>query len=441
MFDFWQNIDSVQIGFYLQSFLSFVKTWFWVLIPFILWKPLSYLYLWWRSEVFGSKIDYILLEIRIPKDIVKPTRAMETVIAGIYQILYDPPDKWEKWIEGKFQVFGSLEIASIDGVPHFFIRIPKSIRESIESVVYAQYPEAEITEAPDYTNFVPKDIPNKDWDLWGDNYCLLKPDPYPIKTYKDFETEREVLEEKRIDPFSALLEGMGQTGPGEQIWIQIRIEPMEGNYWKDAGQAIRDELARRPKKKEVKNKIMVLEAMECLLAGVVPTGPTVTKEEESLIPPEMKLTPGEREILAAIENKISKIGLKTSIRFIYLGRKEFFFKARLRLVFGFFGSLGSMGLNLLKPMGQPTITKIKKSFFFPINYLAPKRAYLRKRRLFKKYLDRKPPFHPNPGGTYILSVEELATLFHFPSKNVTPAPFVERISVKKRAAPANLPVE
>ncbi|GAI18321.1 unnamed protein product, partial [marine sediment metagenome] len=69
------------------------------------------------------------------------------------------------------------------------IRIPEKNRDSAESAIYSQYPEAEISIADDYTKYIPQDIPNKDWDLWGSDYKLLKENPYPIKTYLKFETE------------------------------------------------------------------------------------------------------------------------------------------------------------------------------------------------------------------------------------------------------------
>ncbi len=438
MFELLQNIDFQQINYYFQVFLDFFLRWFWLLLPFILWKPFSYLWLWWRNSAFDDTINKILLEVRIPKEVLKPMRAMETVVAGINQIMYDPPDTWEKWVEGKYQVSANLEIASIDGIPHFFLRIPDSVEDSIKSVIYAQYPDAEITRAPDYTKMVPQDIPNEEWDLWGDNYVLLNNEAYPIKTYKDFETETERLEEKKIDPMSALLEGITQTGPGEQIWLQIKMTPIEGKYWADE---VRDQLAKRIKEKRVVNKLMIEQAADVLFAGVIPTGPEVIEDDTSIIPPEMKLTPGERKLLESVENKMSKTPLKTAIRFIYLGKRESFVKSRLRLVFGFFGSFTLASSNMLKPLGQPTITKIKKSFFLPINLLRRRRGYLRKRNLFKKYKRRISPFYPRPGGTFILSIEELATLFHFPGKGVTPAPFVERVETKKKRPPIDLPTE
>ena len=173
-----------------------------------------------------SKQKSIMLEIRIPKEILKPTRAMETVLNSMRQTIYAPPDWYEKWIDGQVQLSYAFEIVSIGGEPHFFVRTPADIRDSVEAALYSQYPDAEISEAPDYVKMVPQDIPNKDWDLWGADYRLLKPNAYPIKTYRDFETEHEAKEEKRVDPIAGLLESMAKIQPGEQLWIQIVAEPV-----------------------------------------------------------------------------------------------------------------------------------------------------------------------------------------------------------------------
>jgi len=174
----------------------------------------------------AKKIKPILLEIRIPKEIVKPIRAMETVLMSIWQVFYQPPDWWEKWIDGQFQLSFALEIVSIDGDPHFYIRIPDRFRDPIETAIYAQYPEVEIVEAEDYAKKVPQDIPNKKWNMWGTDYKLIKEDAYPIKTYSEFETERETKEEKRIDPLAILLEAMAKIKKGEQLWVQIIAKPV-----------------------------------------------------------------------------------------------------------------------------------------------------------------------------------------------------------------------
>lgn len=437
----------------LKSLWEVIKVWWWLPLPFLLWKPFSFLWHWWRTEKFLKETRFILLEIRIPKEVLKPMRAMETVIDGLWQILFDAPgDFFEKHIEGKIILSYSFEIASINGEPHFFIRIPKASREAVEATIYSQYPEAEIFLADDYTKFIPQDIPNKDWDLWGADYKLFKPNPYPIKTYLKFETEREVLEEKRIDPLANLLELMAKTGPGEQYWIQIIAKPVRGDVkgwegipkglpWLKEGEKIRDELARRVEKKALR-KPLIMEAADVLITG---QAPGAEKEEaKELLPPEMKLTPGEREILAGVEQKMAKRGFETNIRFIYLGNREVFFKPKLRFALSFFSAFVTQNLNALFPYGQPFITKVKKTWFLPLNLLGNRRLYLRKRSIFRKYCLRVDPLFPRDAkwpSSFILNTEELATIFHFPGRRVAPAPFIKRIEAKKGEAPPGLPTE
>jgi len=419
-----------------------VGVWWWLLLPVILWWPFSFLWKWWRTDKFLKKTKFILLEIKIPKEVLKPIRAMEIVAEHLWQIMYDPADWWEKWIEGKILLSYSFEVASIGGEPHFFIRIPEKSQDSVESVIYSQYPDAEISVADDYVKHVPQDIPNKDWEFFASDYVLLKPNPYPIRTHIEFETEREPLEEKRIDPMAALLEAMAKIKPGEQLWIQIMAGPVTNEElpWVTEGEKIRDQLARRTEGKPVK-KTMIMEAVDVLVTGEPAGG--VKKQERELIPPEMKLTPGERNVVAAVEQKMAKRGFKTSIRFIYLGRKEVFFKPKLRLPLAFFSVFFTQNLNALVPWGK-TLTKIHKSWFLPLNLILNRRLYLRKRSIFRKYVLRFPPLFPRKRhwpSSFILNTEELSSIYHFPGERVAPAPFIKRIEAKKGEAPSGLPSE
>lgn len=419
----------------LGTFWQIFKAWWWLVLPFLLIKPFLFLWLWWRQQLFTKTVPKIMLEVKIPREILKPIKAMENVFAGFWA-LYDPPNWKEKWIEGKYLLTLSLEIASIDGKTHFFIRVPKFFRDIVESNIYAQYPEAEIAEVKDYTENVPPDIPNEEYDLWGCSFQTLKEDIYPIKTYAKFFEERgETIakEEKRIDPMAGLLEGMAKLGPGEQMWIQILIKPITGaeNNIIERGKARVAKIVGRPEKPKVKP--IIQEAAEILIFG--------PKEEEKplpeIIPPEMKLTPGEREEVSAIEEKIGKYFFETAIRFIYLGKRDVFFKPHIRTPLAFFTQFSTQNLNGLKPWGR-TITKV--TYFF-----VKRRLMLRKCRIFRLFKDRLPPLYPLNSkvggleGVFVLNTEELATIFHFPSKAVAIAPFMERIEAKKGEAPPGLP--
>ena len=105
--------------------------------------------------------------------------------------------------------------------------------------------------------------------------------------------------------------------------------------------------------------------------------------------------------------------------------------------FGFFKDISSENMGGLKP-DKRTMTKSKSVLFW---FLDKRRIYLRKRRLFKRYVKRVAPFWPRAGGTFVLNTEELATIFHFPGRIVVPAPAISRVEAKKGEAPPGLPVE
>jgi len=418
-----------------------IQAWWWLFLPFLLGKPFLYLWLWWRFELFINQQKFILLEVKLPEESIKPIRAMEQVMDGIQQGFWDPPNFWEKWWDGKISIGFQLEIVSIGGEIHFYIRCPDYRRDIVEANIYSQYPEAEITLAEDYAKNIPHNIPNKDWDMWASDYKLDKPSPYPIKTYLEFETEAEKEEEKRVDPLAALLETFAKIKSGEQLWIQIQASSIgqeDAEPFLKEGKAIRDKIAKRPE--AAKPKPMIQEAAEILISGP----PSEEKKEKpmELIAPELRLTPGEKEIIAGVERKISKPLFTCSIRFIFLGKREVWFKSNLRLAIAYFGNYVTENMNALFPLGK-TITKVYSRP--PFSIFDRRRRYLRKRKMFRLYLERFPPCFPRKGnyktGTFILNTEELASLFHFPSRRVAPAPGVSRVEAKKAGSPTGLPTE
>lgn len=438
------NFNFSEIYPYLNLFGDFLKNWWWLPLPLYLWRPLVFLYLWSRIEFFLSQQKSVILEVKMPKEILKPVRAMEQVMASIHGACTQPPDLWEKWIDGQVQLSIYFEIVSTGGATHFFIRMPVGYRDPVEASIYSQYPEVELIETDDYTKYVPQDIPNKEWDLFGTDYIMIKDDHYPIKTYKQFETEREALEEKRVDPISVLVEAMAKVKQDEHFWIQIAVDPVSDadiphslTKWLKAGAAVRDKLARR--QEAPKSKPFLQETAEILITGKVPEP---VKIEKDLIPPEMKLTPGEREIITGLEEKMSKQIFQCGIRFIYIGKRESWFKGNFRLAFAYFNGYTTSNLNSIQPTGQ-TLTKVKKSFFFPKNWIRPRRHYLKCRKLFRNYTKRLGPLFPRPGGklNFMMNIEELASLFHFPGQAIASTPFMERVEAKKGEAPSRLPTE
>ncbi len=433
------EVATVTFSYILPIAWDFIKTWWWVPLPFILWPKFKYHWLFWRNILWDmtKKPKTILLEVRIPGEILKPIRAMDSVLAGFWQI-YGPPNWFEKWWKGEYSLSFGLEIASIDGVPHFLVRIPENQRNVFESHLYAQYPDAEIVQVQDYTKKVPQDIPNDRWKILGADYTMVAPSCYPIRTYVDFETEREAKEEKRIDPISSLLEGLSLLEKGEQVWIQMKLNPVTDGESGVVTQARkeRDRLVKRKPPKE--RGLIIKEAWDMLVHGIISSP---QKEEEKMHPPEMMLTPGEKETVAAIERKISKQMFKVNLRFVYLARNDKFFGGRFKVPMSYFNQFNNPAMNSIIPWGE-TITKVKQNWY-DFYWFQKRRLYLKQRRMFRNAVDRRQAYWPEnvKGAYFYLNTEELASLFHFPSRITAPPSVIQRVEARKREAPHDLPIK
>lgn len=429
---FWKIIFP-----YLLALKALIFQFWWTVVPFYLFNKLKFTYsLYISDRWFGDKTRKpVVLEIRIPQDIIRPLRAMENVFTSIWGS-YDPPKDWRaEHFEGKRILGFSFEIAGIDGVPHMYIRLPSNNRKLIESSIYAQYPEVEIVEVPDYTKQVPADIPNQDWDMWGTDFELIKSDVYPIKTYEQFFEEKPDVskEEKRIDPLASLFEVISRMSKGEQIWIQIFAQPRgpkETTLFSRASKEV-DKLVKRSEKPE--KRTLLADFFYLLIHGEIPAE---EKKEETVLPPEMKLTAGERDIVTAIERKKSKNCFLCFIKYVYVAERKVFFSGAKGFGVSFFAQFGTQNLNNMKPWGMTT-TKIQSPDIF-----TARRLYLRKRDLIENYRTRDPAFDPFSveGATYFLNSEELATLWHFPGIAV-PTTALKRVEMKKGAPPSTLPIE
>ncbi len=441
------DIISQQIAITEQAFPVFVFVWDlfwawgWIIIPFLLWPVVSFQWIFWRNLMWAdNKNPSVLLEVRIPEEIEKPIRAMDVALTGVWQ-LYGPPNWFEKWWEGQFDFSFSLEIACIEGVPHFLMRVPLKQRTLFEQHIYAQYPSAEIFEAEDYTTKVPQNIPNSRWEMWGTDYTVPKPgvtDCYPLKTYRDFETEQEDSEEKKIDPIVALLEAFSMLGEGEQIWLQIKAKPVTDaeSKFQTRAKKLYEKLVGR---KEKPPPMPLLYQITNTLTGF-PRAPEGGGGDE-IYPSEMKLTPGERAAVESIEKKRTKHTFECFIRYIYLARKEKLNMSRIKGPMSYFNQFSNPGLGMIIPYGK-TITKVKRNWwdFF---WMLDKRLYLRKRRMFRNYVRRENAYFPlgDEGDTFILGSDELASLYHFPSKGSAPSSVIPRVETRRKEAPHNLPVE
>jgi hypothetical protein len=382
------------------------------------------------------KKKFIFLAIDIPRDSEQTPKAVEQLFATLSGAQATPSKK-EKY-EGQFQLGFSFELISIDGYVQFLIRTPDYWRDLVESAVYSQYPDAEITEVSDYTTDIPVHFPNDDYNMWGTEVVPVAPDYLPIRTYTEFEDK---VSGEFKDPMASIIETMSKIRNGEQVWLQLLVRPTMGNDWAKKANAAAMKLAGKkgpaPKKPWYENILAPIFGLFFLSNGepmVWWTDAEASKSKKEVkkddAPSQMlHLTPGEKGKLEAIERKASKILFECKIRLIYLSPHDQYNPGRvIAPVFGSLKQFSTMDLNAFKPDGK---TKTKAEWFF-VKY----KMSQRRQNLIKAYKSRS-----NRAGHehFMLNTEELATLWHFPSMEIS-TPMLQKTESKKSEPPASLPI-
>lgn len=413
-----------------QAWTVFSYAWYAVL-PFILYPLFKVLWMDYIQDEYGATIQYTMLEIFPPQNLEKSPKLMESIYVSLAGILstFNP---LEEFVDGRFTNKFSFELVGEPGNVRMLIRTPKSFRNLVESHFYAQYPDVEIREVPDYVNDVPGVIPNKDWDLWGTDFVLTGPEPLPIKTYDCFE---EDITGKMIDPMAGLFEALGKVGPDQKAWFQMVLVPIAEGWSKEKEtQDFVEEFSGNKKKEKKKGILTELFEHTWDVASHIGTAfaekPewSVKKEEKKQQDPlDLRLTPGKRKALEALEANIGKNMFSVKVRFVYLGRREAFSKS---VVSSFIGGIKQFSdtnyLNGLKPDNT--------SKTFANYYLRQSRLRYRQRKIFRRYKSRD-----REGKKVMFSTKELASLYHLPDMAVQ-SPYLRRVEAKKSGAPANLPV-
>lgn len=431
-------------------YVPFLRVWWWLVAPLLLSIELRKLYLWWINwDYYYAKTKWYILEIIPPKEVLVPLKAMEDVFSVLWATFYTSASWREQWCEGVIQPnpdWMSFEIASIEGQLHFYARVMASHRHTLESTLYSHYPELEVREAADYTKNVPQNVPNEEWDTYGEDYKTTKASYLPIKTYESFfepQGEKIAAEEKRIDPMAALLELMSKLGPGEQYWMQFIFFPLmldAEEEFNEKGKKAIAKLAGRPEKKHKSLSQEILDVFWNLVLGPKKEGSgekatykwiDSAKTEEN--DRELLLTPGERLVLTAVENKVKQPQFFCNIKGVYVAKRENFNSVHRVIIRSYFPHFGTTNLN---DFLFSKVTRPKTQYVF-----RKRIPFLRRRRMFRNAVLRFTPLFPERTQEMaILDPEEMATIFHFPIK-VTGLvlPTMARVESKKSGPPPNLP--
>lgn len=386
------------------------------------------------QDKFGAKKEWILLRIVVPRATEQTVKAVENMFVN-YAGTHTTPSWTETWIQGWTQSPITVEIASIEGRVSFYVHSERRFRDLVEASIYAQYPDADIDEVEDYAKNVPGHYPDEEWDLWGTEFLpVQKTDAYPLKTYQEFEDK---VSGEFKDPLAVILENFSRLGPGEQAWYQIVMVPTD----QKEARARAETLIKKMKGIKEEHKKTVLDFVAELPLAVTQElanaafgmggGEPKKEEKKSEFPRLMQLSPGEKNVLEAVERKASKIGFMCKLRFIYVAKKPVMKKARAVHPFiGGIKQMNTMDMQALKP--DTKHVGVNGNFW----WFKDRRNSHRKRHLISAYR-RRSSWAGLP--KFLLSVEELATMWHFPIFLQVKAPSLAKTEAKKVEPPANIP--
>lgn len=414
-------------------------SYWWLAIPLAIFAILKNWYLVAKTEKYIENIDWVLLEISIPKSNLKSAKAMEQVVSALHATYSFGISKWDRYTKGKVEDWMSLEIVGFyDGV-YFYIRSPKGYRKLVETALLSEYPDAEITEVEDYTERL-KEKPFSDRDVFATDFNLIKGDYLPIRTYDFFEDHAE---EKNIDPIATITEVMSTLQKNEALWLQLLIRPTNGK-WRDKGEEAMEELLGNKKAKAPSTLSAVAKDVG-EVARNLPSAmfsPPAFAEKGDDKPSGGKSTgPAAQDKIKAINNKLSKNAFECILRMVYIDDKNEFTGENITSVMGAIRQLSDHNLNQLAP-NSDTLTS--KGSVGRVN--RAKKLSRRKRMMVINYIERampKPirvPFVDLKLKTSVMNAEEIATIFHPPTEYIK-SQKVRAIHSKKGLAPVDLPTK
>lgn len=406
----------------------------------------------WKNEEFTT------LLIRVARDNETGPIVAEQIFSTIHGVARTI-GFWDR-LKGMTQDKMSFEIASVDRSIRFYAHFPSRLRNLIEGQIYAQYPNVEITEITDYSRPKPVEVSesgaaaggagegreaqalvklenqiqkkeaqqffavNDLKNAIGADLLLSSPDIFPIKRYPQFEDKTAKVQ---LDPLSAITSTLAKfNDPDEQAWIQVVVRPLDdkwrsifikcirilnkGIYLNIArlqGMYARAYTTRSRIVRIIFFPLYWLFGLQGLQSGVASD-----KSGGSVSPDDTARSHDRESGLQGAQDKIGKLLYEANVRIVYVPKhaNKDVALVKLREIAGSF-----------KQFSIPQVNG-----FVLGNIVSGE-------EIVKRYQDREllKPF--------VLSVEELATVYHLPNVTVT-TPNIYWVRSRRLEPPGDLPL-
>lgn len=400
----------------------------WIPIFGVIVWGLTHIWMDHKQGQYAKTLKWQLLDVTVPQDSIQTPKGLENLFMNLSGV--KSGITWrEIWLIGKEQASFSFEIVSNEGKIQFLIRTIDKYRDLVEAAIYAQYPEAQISEIPDYVDVLPKEYPNESYDVFGSEMILSNKPYFPLRTYEAFEHQGE-KDLRFKDPLLPIIEMMGKMGKQEHFWIQLVIRPPENQDWVKEGVKYLNAMMGKEEKHKPSMMSQLGEGALWLPKGIVTQltglgGAADAHAEKKLDDFRMfRMTPHERLMSDAVSEKISKVGWKVKIRWIYAGPKGKGFRKGL-MASATKGMFATFTHQYLNGLSLSTVTP-KDDYIWQAWQMPTKQ-----RRLVSRYKRRS----GGEGANWqMLNVTELATLYHFPAADAR-TPVLGQAGARRAEAP------
>ncbi len=367
-----------------------------------------------------------LLRLTVPKMNERGPMAFEQILASLHGLLSKNAKK-----TGEEAV--SFEIVRVGGKIYFYVVVPSHLKTLIKSQFYAQYPEVEIAEVPEY--FTKKLFDQK--KVLVATIRPAEPTVFPFKRYPQFEDRASQKFEDPIGPISAALSHLNSKH--DSAILQFVVTPVPPKWNAIAQKTLRRffggvpwgwdwfrnlyQWARLSPDKNTRMQRFPIWGTILFLLGWKKLSDTQAQkmgqsgDDEPDLDREAQ-TSGRHDretVFSASYDKLSRLQFGVNIRavYVYSDQTELQAESKIREVAGTFQQFSLPQMN---HFGVSTIDRDINSSTF------------------------KNVFFRRPNKPFMLSQEELATMYHLPTETVT-TPSIQWVESAKLEPPVDIPDE
>lgn len=283
----------------------------------------------------------------------------------------------------------SFEYLAVEKQIHFYMVVPKKVKNLVEKQVTSYYPDAIVDEVLEYNIFANKKI------VKATELKLKKEYYLPIKTYQKLES----------DPINNITNAFSKLWANETSVVQILLKPIE-DKWQEKVEKVQKQLKKAFKWFSL-NPIRMLASLVDLF------NVQDNKKDSSW---DKKDDEQEKETL--MKEKGKKTWYEVVIRALASWDDNYIVDAQLKNIVTAFSQFTQPWFNsIVKNKTKPEATVIHDFIF---RYFKP--VFLQSRRM-------------------ILNVEEISSLFHFPHAKYNKTPEIKWQNYKLVKAPVGLATE